>query len=393
MSARVLLWVQHLVGVGHQRRAAALARALADAGARVCYVSGGLPVDGLDLAGCRFEQLPPARSVDMRYHTLVDPDGVPVDDAWRARRRDALLALVAEYRPHAVVTETWPFGRGLMRFELEPLMGALAAARPRPLLVSSVRDIVERRRQPRTYRRMADRVLAWFDRVLVHSDPALVPFEDTFPLAAEIAPRIRYTGYVSTRPAVMSRAPRPHGPVVVSAGGGFFGERVLRTALEAQRLCAGDTGPWHVLVGPNLPQPRFRELAAQAGPGVLVQRNRSDFHALLDACAVSVSQGGYNTVVDLLAARVPAVVVPYEDERESEQVVRARHLARRGLVRVVDHATLDARGLALEVMAAAQGDGMPPVALDLEGARTGARLILEALDGRLPAAAGGGNLR
>ena len=244
MSApRVLLWVQHLVGVGHQRRSAAIARGLAAAGATVCYVSGGRPIDNLDLRGCDFIQLAPVRSMDMRYHTLVDMQDVPIDESFRAARRDRLLAVLDSFVPDVVVTETWPFGRGLLRFELEPLMAAVAAMRPRPVLMSSIRDIVEYRQQPEKFERMAQRVERDFDQILVHADPALVRFGDSFPFAARIEPRIRYTGYVSERDPVPSRELRRTGPVVVSAGGGFFGERLLRTAIEAYFLCELSSGP------------------------------------------------------------------------------------------------------------------------------------------------------
>ena len=394
MTPRVLMWVQHLVGVGHQRRCAAIACELARAGASVCYVSGGLPVAGLDLGGCAFEQLPPARSADMRYHTLLDAHGQPVDEAWRARRRDRLLACFASFRPHVVITETWPFGRSLLRFELEALMDEVVRARPRPLLVSSVRDIVEQRGEAAKYERMAARVERDFDLVLVHADAALVPFEDSFPLAARIVSKLRYTGYVSTRAPRATRAPCPDGAIVVSAGGGFFGEQALRTAIAAAAICDLPPRIWHVLVGPNLAQPRFEALAALAGPGVLVQRNRTDFHRLLDECAVSVSQAGYNTVVDLLAARVPAVLMPYADEREREQLVRARHLAARGLATVVEPDALDPMRLAAAVTRVASGDGMPEVALDLDGTRASARIILQAWDARARTLSeGGGDTR
>jgi len=380
-APRVLMWVQQLVGVGHQRRGAAVARALAGAGARVCYVSGGMPVPDLDLGACERVQLPPARSLDMRYHTLVDAAGRPVDESWRQRRVARLLALLAEFRPHAVITETWPFGRGLLRFELEPLMAAVAGLRPRPLLLSSVRDIVEQRAEPRKFERMADRVLRHFDHVMVHADPALVPFADSFPPFARIAARVWHSGYVSERAPLAARAPRPDGPVLVSAGGGFFGERLLGTALEAAALDSHPRRRWHVLAGPNLPAARLRALAARAGPRVDLERNRADFHALLDACSVSVSQGGYNTVVDLLASRTPAVIVPYEDEREHEQAVRARHLAARALVQTLEHAALSPRALLAAVDAAA-GSVMPAVAVDLDGAGRSARQVLRWLDER-----------
>ncbi|MFT5176886.1 MAG: putative glycosyltransferase, partial [Gammaproteobacteria bacterium] len=269
MSAlRVLFWVQHLVGVGHQRRSAAIARALAASGVTVCYISGGRPIAGLDLSGCEFVQLPPVRSIDMSYHTLVDIHDRPIDEAFRATRRDRLLSVCEAFAPHVVVTETWPFGRGLLRFELEPLMNAVAEMRPRPLLLSSIRDIVEHRRDPQKFERMARRVERDFDQVLVHSDPALLSFADSFPLAARIESRIRYTGYVSDQQPVANRPRHRAGPIVVSAGGGFFGERLLRTAIEAYSLCEPSSSlrrrAWHVLVGPNLPSERFDALRAKA---------------------------------------------------------------------------------------------------------------------------------
>jgi predicted glycosyltransferase len=385
-AVRVLFWVQHLVGVGHQRRSAAIARALAAAGATVCYISGGRAIDNLDLRACEFVQLPPVRSLDMRYHTLVDMHGTPIDEAFRTARRDRLLAVFESFAPDVVVTETWPFGRGLLRFELEPLMVAVAAMRPRPLLISSIRDIVERRRQPHKFERMAQRVERYFDHILVHADPALLRFGDSFPLAARIEPRIRYTGYVSECTPLSGRERNRDGPVVVSAGGGFFGERLLRTAIEAYSVCDAvpdaDAGrgrrQWYVLAGPNLTAERFDALRAMAPDGVCVQRNRDDFHELLARCCVSVSQGGYNTVVDLLALRVPALVVPYEDDREREQAVRAIHLAELGLLQMLSYQALTPPALARAIDAVARGDGMPPMRLNLDGAANSARLIIKA---------------
>ena len=58
MTARVFFYVQHLLGIGHLRRAAVLARALAAGGFDVLLVSGGAPVR-LDVGRARRHQLPP----------------------------------------------------------------------------------------------------------------------------------------------------------------------------------------------------------------------------------------------------------------------------------------------------------------------------------------------
>ena len=49
--------------------------------------------------------------------------------------------------------EAFPFGRRQMRFELLPLLDAIAAMTPKPLLVTSVRDILQERVSPAATRR------------------------------------------------------------------------------------------------------------------------------------------------------------------------------------------------------------------------------------------------
>ena len=44
--------------------------------------------------------------------------------------------------------------------------------------------------------------------------------------------------------------------------------------------------------------------------------------AQLDRAALSISQAGYNTVMNLLRAKVPAIVVPYDEGEETEQIFR-----------------------------------------------------------------------
>ena len=152
MSARVFFYVQHLLGIGHLRRAATLARALASGGFDVLLVSGGAPVDGLPLEGVRFHQLPPLRAADLRLKELSQLDGTPLDDVFRAKRTCVLLDLFEAEAPDILLTEQFPFGRTQLRFELMPLLEA-AQRRPsapqpnpeptKPALLSS-REVADR---------------------------------------------------------------------------------------------------------------------------------------------------------------------------------------------------------------------------------------------------------
>ena len=118
---RVLIHVQHLLGTGHARRMAAVAAACAAYGHETTLASGG-PALPLKTGTARLVQLPALRATDASFRTLVDETGAPVDEAWRRRRRAATLALFDEARPDLLIVELYPFGRSMLRDELEPLL-------------------------------------------------------------------------------------------------------------------------------------------------------------------------------------------------------------------------------------------------------------------------------
>jgi len=380
----VLFHVQHLLGIGHLTRAATLARGLAAEGVEVTVASGGEPVAGVDFGRARLVQLPPARVADRRFKVLLDADGQPVGDAWKAGRRARLLTLYEEVGPDVVLTELFPFGRRQLRFELLPLLDRAATDRARtgrPRVACSVRDILVQSPKPERTGEMLELVRRYYDLVLVHGDPHFVSLDATFPHAREIADRIAYTGYVVAR----TEGP-PDGPersrgedgreVIVSAGGGAVGGRLLEAALAARpRTPLADAG-WRLLAGANLPEPDFRSLAARAPKGVTVERFRPDFRSLLGRARLSISQGGYNTLMEVLDAGLRAVVVPYAGGLESEQTLRANLLAARGLIETVAEEDLDAESLAAAVRRAL---GKPPPAglagLDTAGASATAKAL------------------
>ncbi len=381
MTARVLIHVQHLMGIGHQSRAALISRALVAAGAEVTYVSGGFPVPGLDVGDAEVVQLPPARASDGRYRGLVNEALLPVDDAWRSTRRERLLRTLERCRPEVVVTETFPFGRRLLRFELLPLLERLALRYPRTRLVSSVRDILERRSRPEREQESVDLVRSRYCRVLVHSDPAVVPLDASFPLAKQIEERLAYTGYVAPAPVAMETE-CGRDEIVVSAGGGRVGEKLLRAAIGAHPISAHARRRWRILVGPDLPESTLQGLRRQAPRKVRVERNRPDFPHLLSHCHVSISQAGYNTVADILRAGARAVLVPYAESGEREQSLRADLLAARGVAVVLGPDALGPESLARALSAAAALPRPLAEEVDLDGARRAASLLLEIAEGR-----------
>ena len=382
MTRSVLFYVQHLLGIGHLQRSLRIAEALARNGIAVTLVSGGAPVALPRDPAIRFVQLTPVRARDARFE-LVDDTGQPIDDALREARRAALLAAFDAARPDAVIIEGYPFARRAFRFELEPLIGAVRAARPRPRLICSVRDIVVVRDDPERHRAIAMQVRRDFDAVLVHGDPALIPFEASFPAAPEIADRLIYTGYVCPPPPLPRDMPGETsggGEVVVSAGGGAAGHALLEAALAAYRSGCLAGLPWRLITGTNLPDSDFATLSAAAAPGLVVERFCYNFVGLLRSCRVSVSQAGYNTVLEILGARARAVLVPFAAERETEQLVRAERLAALGAVELVRETELSPGSLAAAIERAASREPAT-IAIAADGAEHSARSISAMIGG------------
>ncbi|HUC71052.1 MAG TPA: glycosyltransferase [Stellaceae bacterium] len=376
MRRSILFYVQHLLGIGHLRRALHLVDGMAQAGFAVTLVSGGEPLPELASAAARrIVQLAPIRAQDASFRNLVGADGRPVDDALRAQRCETLLSAFAAADPDAVLIEAYPFGRRAFRFEIEPLIAAAHARRPRALVLSSLRDIVVAPEEEERRREIVARVRAEFDAVLVHGDPSLIPLEASFPLTAEVADRLVYTGYVAApAPPSEDDVAGGAGEVLVSAGGGAMGGGLLRSALAARRHgCVADAG-WRLLAGPNLPPAEFAELTRDLPAGVIVERYRADFPQLLRHCRVSVSQAGYNTVIDVLAAGARAVLVPFAEMRETEQTLRAERLAGRGVVEMVEPASLSPERLAATIERAVRGP-RAKLMVDTAGARRTARTI------------------
>ena len=143
-----------------------------------------------------------------------------------------------------------------------------------------------------------------------------------------------------------------------------------------------------------MPEARLAALAERAPRNARVERARPDFRALLRGADLSISQAGYNTAVDLLAAGCRALLVPFEAGRETEQRLRAEILARRGLADVLPEDALTPESLAAAATAllarpppapAAPAAPAAPVAVARDGAARTVALVRALLAGASPA--------
>jgi len=212
---------------------------------------------------------------------------------------------------------------------------------------------------------------------LIHGDAGVVRLEESFAETVALRAYSHYAGYIC------GEMPAPRGTrqeVLVSAGGGAAGRHLIEAALQARRHSRLRERPWTYVTGPlsNAATDSSREV------GVTIVRSLPDFRQRLAGAAVSISQAGYNTLIEAVKARTPTVAVPFETEREKEQIMRAERFAERGLIKLMRAKELDPIALARAVDELA-GIEPTPTAIDFRG-REGTVRAVKAVLARGPRA-------
>ncbi|MEM7302099.1 MAG: glycosyltransferase [Pseudomonadota bacterium] len=347
---RVLFYVQHLLGVGHVFRARKIATGLQSRGIAVDMVFGGPTLHGTELEADRVFFLPVIKAGAIDYSYNVDGQGRRLTPEYLAKRQKRLLDIVDDLNPDLVLLEAFPFGRRFLRDEMAALFDALNRKPKPPIVATSVRDILqEKRKRGRTEEAVAT-IQSSIDRVIVHSDPDLIQLGGSFPLAAEIEDRTSYSGFVVDGDVEKSPVPAEPFDVIITAGGGAFGDCLMTTALKAHEHSSLKGARWCLATGPNCPLNVRKQLEAEAPKNITVTTFLDGLSTHFAAAQVTVSQAGYNTSMDFLAARersdLSHVFVPFDIDGQTEQIKRATLLSDHGLSVCLPQSRLTPQALA-----------------------------------------------
>jgi len=379
---KIVVYCQHLLGIGHFFRTLEICRALA--AHDIILVTGGQEAPASLPANVRHRKLPELVT-DEDFQNLHSPRGETLE-AIRAERRRRLRAILREETPDVFLIELYPIGRKAFRFELDPILAEIDAGRwPACKVVCSVRDILVEKADTRRHETRAVDVLnRWFDALLVHADPEVVRLETTFGRMADIRIPVVYTGFVAPSEALLkdldawkrARGLAPHQLlVVVSAGGGAVGYPLLAAVTQAVRHLPTDL-PLRVQVftGPYMAASEVRRLRRDNDRRVTIDPFAADFSSWLQAADLSISMAGYNTCMAILATGARALVYPFAHNRE--QGLRARLLEDRGLLSVLSESDLQPSVLADRMARQLHAPGRGRTCtLDIAGATNTARWI------------------
>jgi predicted glycosyltransferase len=339
---RVALYSHDTQGLGHIRRNLAIAGAFA----QLPNPPTTLLVAGISVASSF--QLPegsdllvlPAVSKDPKGHYRARNLRVSLDQVIRLRGQ-TIRAALADFTPDVFIVDKVPGG---LQNELLPTLRMLRRQGVRCVL--GLRDILD---DPTTTRNewaqmnYTKLIETYYDAVWVYGDPAIYDPVRRYNLPHSVATKIRYTGYLdrtqlspngSTSSEVEALLPAPHEKLALCMLGG--GEDGANVALAFAQAHLPPATKGILITGPYMPAPLRQKVAeaAHARTDLQVVDFLTNPEQLLAHASVVVSMGGYNSLCEILAHRVRALIVPRVHPRR-EQLERALHLQARGAVGVL----------------------------------------------------------
>lgn len=340
---RISYYCQHVLGIGHLRRSLEICKTLAQHHETTLILGG--PAVSLNSGDLNIVQLP-GLQMDQEFNNLSPCDTSRTLGVTKERRKKTLYDHFTSFAPDCFITELYPFGRKAFGFELEPILRNIKnKVLPSCTCVCSVRDILVEKQQGKE--KFEENVVGilnnYYRGVLVHADPEIVTLDETFTPLGEIQIPLYYTGYVSEKPSLTDtnqiRQRKGLGKkkklIVASAGGGAVGHDLLFAVLAAftKLLTSEPDVHLQVFTGPSCDQKIYDTIKDCSGPSISVDRFTDSFPDWLAAADLSISMAGYNTCMNLLQTGVPALVLPFMQNRE--QLLRAEKLGEKAPISLI----------------------------------------------------------
>ena len=376
---KILMYSHDSYGLGHLRRTLALAEAFVDAetGTSILILTGSTVSSAFRMSfGIDLVKLPSAVKVASRVY---EPSRMPIDfEDLKNLRTSLILSAVKSFDPDAFMVDKAPLG---MKREVYPALEFLHAERPSTLTVLGLRDVMDDpARIRRNWRegRISSAIETFYDTILVYGPREIYDPLPEYGLSDAALRRCHYVGYVGRAPTPEETSDLEFEPgyVLVTAGGGGDGFHLLKNYLESLR---GPEPTFESLMvtGPMMDDASMRKIERLArGLRVRVMEFRADMERLILGAGAVVSMGGYNTTVELLVARKPALIVPRVEPRV-EHLIRAKQLADLGLVDMIHPRDLTPRLMRSKVEKLLERDqaSAPRVEVDHSGASRAVDLV------------------
>ena len=343
----IMLYSHDSYGLGHIRRSLEIATHLSESipDASLIMLTGSMQAHAYALPE-RMEYIKlPALTKDSggQYCSRLLPH--TIDITLKLRQR-IILESVRNLRPDILLVDKAPAG---IRGELLPALQFLKTKSPSTRIILGMRDIEDH----------PDHVHAeWaksgtlpllkntYHAILLYGSRAIYDPVKEYGLSPGIEKKLISCGYVGRTQPELSRERireqlqlQTDRLVLVTPGGGDDGYPLLKTYVAMVKKRFGSKRPAFdtlLVTGPLMdPRKRLRlQQAANTELALTVTDFTPRLYEYLTAADLVVSMGGYNTIVEILAANQRGIIVPRIHPR-LEQCIRAERLAAKGLLDMI----------------------------------------------------------
>ncbi len=328
----ILMYSHDTYGLGHIRRAMAIAAHLNDADTNVLILTGS-PIAG------RFpfpQQVDFVRIPGMIKKTNGDyqSSSIRIDmDQALSIRTNIILATAQTFRPDLFIVDKEPHG---LKREVLPTLEWLRQCSPQTTSILGLRDILDEAevvRQDWHDRDVYSSLSRLYDELWVYGNKEIYDPIVAYQLPEEIHDKVVFTGYIprqDLRREIRAKIRKQYRIaedetfVLVTTGGGGDGTEMLEHFI-AMHEHYSTTLPFKSLIvtGPFSPKAQREDIKHRGKRfGIQTIPFHPRLEELMKAADLVLSMGGYNTICEILTQGTPALIIPRETPRR-EQLIRA----------------------------------------------------------------------
>ncbi|MGL1932620.1 MAG: glycosyltransferase [Desulfotalea sp.] len=350
----ILMYSHDTYGLGHIRRTMAIANHLRDSGTNVLILTGS-PIAG------RFsfsEQVDFVRIPGMIKKTNDEYQSlsIRIDQAKAlAIRTSIIMATAQTFQPDLFIVDKEPLG---LKGEVLPTLQWFKEHSPNTNVVLGLRDILDESEvvcRDWTKKGIYQHIDKLYDEIWVYGDKDIYNPITEYNIPKALDARTLFTGYIprriekgSTRSEIRKkyRILDCDKLILVTAGGGGDGSEIFEHCIEMHEYFPTSLPFKTIMItGPFMPRAKLTELRVKAREyGIKLIPFHSQVEDMVKAADLVISMGGYNTICEILTQNTPALIIPRETPRK-EQLIRAQHLKKRGLLDYIEWTKVNPRVL------------------------------------------------
>lgn len=307
-------------------------------------------------------------------------------------RKQLISHVLLNYAPDIFLVDHMPHGA---MGELLPALEAMKHSRIQTQVVLGLRDIldspdvtIKRWQMEGAY----EAIERYYARILVFGMQNVYDVVDKYQIPEAEAKKVFYCGYVTNLAAAV-RAPTLRAKylaneaadtplIVVMAGGGADAYPMMSTLFDAlPKVLENQRCVLAVVTGPFMPVELIGELSRRSeGLPVFLMESVNDSLSHIGAADLVISMAGYNTTVEILRMKKPAILIPRAGP-SAEQRTRARLFAEKHWVDMMDPDEVTPDDLAERICyhLSHPFESNPDELPNLEGAAGAAKLTLSVL--------------